>query len=40
MDKVGYTATPEEVTTEEEKFKAMFFCYGQMNLDMENYLKI
>ena len=40
MDKVGETYTPEEVTTEKEKFKAVQFCYGNMNLDMDNYVKI
>ena len=41
IDKVGERDAPEEVTTKEEKFKVIiFFCYGNMNLDMDNYLKI
>ena len=40
IHKVGETTTPEKVITEEEKFKAAFFCYWQINLDVDNYLKI
>ena len=40
MDKEGEISITEQVTAKEEKFKAVFFCYGLMNLDMCNYLKI
>ena len=40
IHKVGETTTPEKVITEEEKFMAAFFCYWQINLDVDNYLKI
>ena len=39
MDKVGETSKPGGVTTEEGKFKSDLFCYGLINIDMNNYLK-
>ena len=40
MDKVVETDAQEEVTNEGKTFKAALFCYGKMNLDMDNYLNI
>ena len=37
--KLGETATPEEVTTEGKK-RWCCFCYGLINIYMDNYLRI
>ena len=39
VDKVVETFTPEEVTTEEDNSRRLFFC-GLINLDIDNCLKI
>ena len=40
MDKIEETATPEEVTTEEEKFKAVLFLLREDESRYENHFKI